>query len=411
MPKSRRSLVCTRSTYLCLVGLGLSLAPHSARAEDKPKLPDAPKLPDSPKLAPGTVLPDGTKIPELPQVPKLPGAPRAPGAEGLPGAPDLSQVPTDLDSAKDVVLAAAGEEVKKLLPDPDKLADWFQGHGGAILGTGTVVVAPLGYVAGGDKNSFYRSHLPGLGLHAQIGMLFFASLRRHRARREGRAPEGHRRARARLELAIGASLLWLFRPEEKTPYLELGLNRNSFSNNVLHHRRRRRALGRVVDTRVGLGYMVLTKGQKFLYTPWVAVDLGRFSSIEQTINGNERSIELGDNRAWHYVVNLGITFAYHKKVPALMGPPPKTRPDDADNDLILDPNDKCRAKQEDYYPPNPSDGCPSDDWDQDKIPNAVDKCPTVAEDGLGPDPKDGCPTTESRPRRRGGQRRPVQDAA
>ncbi len=411
MSKFRGTKVCTRSAYLCGVGLGLCLA-APAQAQEKPKAADALKLPETPKvpsvpkvpsapklpegLAPGTVLPDGTRIPDLPKVPQLPGVklPGAPGADGLPQAPDLSQVPTDLDSAKEVVLAAAGEEVKKLLPDPDKLAEWFQGHGGAILGTGTQLVAPLGYVAGGDKNSFYRSHLPGAGLHGQIGMLF---LRRFGATLHG-AKVAHLKGidaqEAGSSWQIGASFLYLLRPEEKTPYLELGLNRNSFSNNVSTQQGPAERSAHSWDTRVGVGYMVLTKAQKFLYTPWAAVDFGKFSSVEQTINGNERSIELGDNTAWHYVVNVGITFAYHKKVPALMGPPPKTRPDDPDNDLILTPNDKCPTTQEDGYPPNVTDGCPSDDWDQDKLLNPVDKCPTIAEDGLEPAPKDGCPTTD-----------------
>lgn len=308
MPKFRGSVVFTTSAYLCGVGLGLCLAVSTASAQEKPKAPDVPKVPKAPKvrdvpklpegLAPGTVLPDGTKIPELP-MPQLPGVklPGAPNADGLPQVPDLSQVPTDLDSAKEVVLAAAGEEVKKLLPDPDKLAEWFQGHGGAILGTGTQLVAPLGYVAGGDKNSFYRSHLPGAGLHGQIGMLF---LRRFGATLHG-AKVAHLKGidaqEAGSSWQIGASLLYLFRPEEKTPYLELGLNRNSFSNTVSTQQGPAERSAHSWDTRVGVGYMVLTKAQKFLYTPWAAVDFGKFSSVEQTINGNERSIELGDNTA------------------------------------------------------------------------------------------------------------------
>jgi outer membrane protein OmpA-like peptidoglycan-associated protein len=236
--------------------------------------------------------------------------------------------------------------------------------------------------------------LPGLGLHGQIGMLF---LRRFGATLHGAKVEhlkgidAHERGSS---WQIGASFLYLFRPEEKTPYLELGLNRNSFSNDVSTQQGPAERSAHSWDTRVGVGYMVLTKAQKFLYTPWAAVDFGKFSSVEQTINGSERSIELGDNTAWHYVVNFGITFAYHKKVPALMGRPPKTRPDDPDNDLILTPNDKCPTTQEDGYPPNVADGCPSDDWDQDKLLNPVDKCPTIAEDGLEPEPKDGCPTTD-----------------
>ncbi len=252
------------------------------------------------------------------------------------------------------------------------------------MGTGTQLVAPLGYVAGGDKNSFYRSHLPGLGLHGQIGMLF---LRRFGATLHAAKVEHLKGTDAQergSSWQMGASLLYLFRPEEKTPYLELGLNRNSFSNTVSTQEGAAERSAHSWDTRVGIGYMVLTKAQKFLYTPWAAVDFGKFSSIEQTINGNERSIELGDNTAWHYVFNFGITFAYHKKVPALMGRRPRRGRMNPDNDLILAPNDKCPTTQEDYYPPNPSDGCPSDDWDQDKILNAVDKCPTGGRGRLGP---------------------------
>jgi outer membrane protein OmpA-like peptidoglycan-associated protein len=390
MPARRTglSLVLGFLGFLVAAPAGAQQKDGAQRLPEPPRVPPVPKLPEG--LKPGTVLPDGTKIPDLPPIPKAPGLP----AGQLPQTPDLSQVPTDLDSAKEVVLAAAGEEVKMLLPDPEKLAEWFQGHGGAILGTGTQLVAPLGYVAGGDKNSFYRSHLPGLGLHGQIGMLF---LRRFGATLHGAKIEHLKGTDAQergSSWQIGASFLLLTRPEQKSPYLELGINRSSFSNSVLTPEGTAERSAASWDTRVGVGYMVLTKAQKFLYTPWAALDFGKFSSIEQTIGDNERSIELGDNTAWHYVINLGVTFAYHKKVPALMGPPPKQRPDDPDNDLILAPNDQCPAQQEDYYPPNPKDGCPSDDWDQDKIPNAADKCTTIAEDGLGPEPKDGCATTD-----------------
>ncbi|HEY3665539.1 MAG TPA: OmpA family protein [Polyangiaceae bacterium] len=349
-------------------------------------------------------LPDAAK-PALPALPKLPPVPKKPTladvpASSLPARPELPKLPQlpsshDLTSAGEVALAALPDEIKPLIPDPDKLAEWFQGHGGAILGTGTMVLAPLGYVAGGGKNAFYRSHLPGLGLHGQIGLLF---LRRYGIALHGGYAEhlkGSDAAKAGTSWQMGLGALFLLRPEEKTPYLELGINRNSFSNdvNVLGGSATRKAAA--WDGRVGLGYMVLTKSQKFLYTPWVALDFGRFSKVTQTLNGSDQTLALADDqRAWHYILSAGITFAYHKKVPALMGPPPSERPDDRDGDLVLDPHDQCPTEKEDYYPPDPNDGCPSDDWDGDKIPNAQDKCPTIAEDGLGPDPKDGCPTTD-----------------
>lgn len=365
-----------------------------ARAETPKAADPAKALKDLPAPdAAGTPGAGVPAIPTVPSLPKVPEVPKVPSVPKLPSAPNLSS-PQDLSSAGEVALAAMPEEVKKLIPDPDKLAEWFQGHGGALLGTGTMVVAPLGYVAGGDKNSFYRSHLPGVGLHGQIGMLF---LRRFGITGHGgyaKHLKGIDASAAGSSWQIGASLLYLFKPEEKTPYLELGLNRNSFSNTAQTSLGEADRTAASWDYRVGLGYMVLTKAQKFLYTPWVAVDLGRFSKVTQTLNGNDQELDLGDNRAWHYIVNAGITVAYHKKVPALMGPPPKERPDDADHDLVLDPNDHCPNEQEDYYPPDANDGCPSNDWDGDKIPNPADKCPTVAEDGLPPDAKDGCPTDD-----------------
>ncbi|HVU03706.1 MAG TPA: OmpA family protein [Polyangiaceae bacterium] len=336
--------------------------------------------------APGT--------PGAPEVPKLPDVPRVPDVTKLPDANALTTPPSDLSSAAEVTLAALPEEVKQIVPDPDKLADWFQGHGGAILGTGTMVVAPLGYVAGGDKNSFYRSHLPGIGLHGQIGMLF---LRRFGFTVHGgyaKHLKGTDASESGSSWQIGPSFLYLLFPEEKTPYLELGLNRNSFTNPVNTAQGAGDRSAASWDYRVGVGYMVLTKAQKFLYTPWLAVDFGRFGSVTQTIGGADQEQDLGNGRAWHYIVNAGITVAYHKKVPALMGPPPKERPDDVDHDLVLDDHDKCLGQQEDYYPPDANDGCPSDDWDGDGIPNAADQCRTVPEDGLPPDAKDGCPTTD-----------------
>ena len=321
-------------------------------------------------------VPDPTKLPQ-----------------SLPQGPSVNLAGTQV-SAQDVVLAVVPDEVKQLIPDPDKLAEWFQGHGGAILGTGTMVVAPLGFAAGGDQNAMTRSHLPGIGLHGQIGMLF---LRRWGVLGHAGYAEhlkGTDKPSSATSWNIGASGMFLFKPEKKTPYLEFGITRSSFSSDVSVPGGIATRTAASFDYRLGLGYLVLTEAQKFLYTPWVAVDFGRFGSIDQSLNGNDSTVDLGDRKAWHYVISAGITFAYHKKIPGLVGPVPKERPDDKDGDLILDAYDKCPLVKEDYYPPDPKDGCPSDDWDQDGFLNKDDKCPTIPEDGLPPDAKDGCPTTD-----------------
>lgn len=312
----------------------------------------------------------------------------------LPVVPKVPELPTNVSSLKEVMLVNVGEEVQKMVPDPERLAKWFQGHGGAILGTGTQLVAPLGYVGGGARNEFYRSHLPGLGIHGKIGMLF---LRRFGLTANGALVEhlaGTDSAERGASWQLGASLLFLLFPEKKSPYLELGVTRLSFSNKI--HDSRGEAERKVFswDGRAGIGYIVVTKGEKFLYTPWAAVDIGRFTWVDEERNGRTYRYDMSANAPWHYVLNVGITFAYQKTVPALRGPPPERRPDDEDADLILDNTDRCPKEREDYYPPNPNDGCPSTDWDQDGILNNVDKCPTVPEDGLSPEPADGCPTTD-----------------
>src|SRR5450631_3285772 len=146
---------------------GLCTLAVSLTASAQPPAPSAADLPPDAAKAAAHALP---KLPPAPHKPSLGDLP-ASSLPGRPELPKLPQIPTnsaDLTSAGEVALSALPEEIKPLIPDPDKLAEWFQGHGGAILGTGSMVLAPLGYVAGGGKNAFYRSHLPGLGLHGQI---------------------------------------------------------------------------------------------------------------------------------------------------------------------------------------------------------------------------------------------------
>jgi outer membrane protein OmpA-like peptidoglycan-associated protein len=64
---------------------------------------------------------------------------------------------------------------------------------------------------------------------------------------------------------------------------------------------------------------------------------------------------------------------------------------DADNDLVLDKDDKCPHEQEDLDGFDDADGCPDYDNDKDGIPDSLDKCPNEMEDFDNVDDLDGCP--------------------
>ncbi len=303
--------------------------PHAAELSELAKVPDSPSSVSSPGAEGGR--PPVSKGATLPPVPKLPDIRSAgeqlksrlstetPELPDIPKAPDL---PTNVSSLKEVMLVKVGERVQQLIPDPARLAKWFQGHGGAILGTGTQLVAPLGYVGGGPRNEFYRSHLPGLGIHGKLGMLF---LRRFGLTANGALVEhlaGTDSAERGGSWQLGGSLLFLLFPEKKSPYLEFGVTRNSFSNTIHDSRGEAERKAFAWDGRAGIGYIVVTEGEKFLYTPWAAVDFGRFTSVDEERNGRTYRVDLSANAPWHYVLNFGIPFSFHKTVPALRGTPP-----------------------------------------------------------------------------------------
>src|SRR5258708_1496690 len=139
-----QSRAVQRACFACSLLLSVAArAPTPAKpaASEVRRVPAVPKLPPLPKAPP---VPSVRDLPKLGDVPKL-DVPKL----DVPklDVPKLD-VPTnahDLTSAGEVALAALPDEIKPLMPDPDKLADWFQGHGGAILGTGSMVLAPLGY--------------------------------------------------------------------------------------------------------------------------------------------------------------------------------------------------------------------------------------------------------------------------
>ncbi len=76
------------------------------------------------------------------------------------------------------------------------------------------------------------------------------------------------------------------------------------------------------------------------------------------------------------------------------GPPPA--PGDADGDGLLDPDDDCPHKPENYQGYQDEDGCPDDpDTDGDGIPDSRDGCELLAEDTDGYLDLDGCPEPDN----------------
>lgn len=69
----------------------------------------------------------------------------------------------------------------------------------------------------------------------------------------------------------------------------------------------------------------------------------------------------------------------------------KPAPKDQDGDGLLDDDDKCPLKPEDFDAYQDKDGCPEPDNDLDGIADLDDRCPDVAEDKDDFEDKDGCP--------------------
>jgi OOP family OmpA-OmpF porin len=76
--------------------------------------------------------------------------------------------------------------------------------------------------------------------------------------------------------------------------------------------------------------------------------------------------------------------------------PPPPKPGDRDGDGILDPEDKCVDRPENYNGFEDADGCPDDpDTDGDKIPDSLDHCMLEPEDMDGYLDEDGCPDPDN----------------
>jgi OOP family OmpA-OmpF porin len=84
-----------------------------------------------------------------------------------------------------------------------------------------------------------------------------------------------------------------------------------------------------------------------------------------------------------------------RKPPPVRVEPPPPRKDDADHDGILDADDDCPEKPEDFDGHNDEDGCPEAeedvDSDGDGVLGSLDKCPTEKENVNGYQDEDGCP--------------------
>ena len=64
---------------------------------------------------------------------------------------------------------------------------------------------------------------------------------------------------------------------------------------------------------------------------------------------------------------------------------------DRDDDGILDVDDRCPLRKEDFDGDRDHDGCPDGDLDGDGIEDDMDECPNQAEDADGFKDQDGCP--------------------
>jgi outer membrane protein OmpA-like peptidoglycan-associated protein len=97
---------------------------------------------------------------------------------------------------------------------------------------------------------------------------------------------------------------------------------------------------------------------------------------------------------------LMVSYAPHarKAEPLVIDhtPPPRPRDTgDADNDGIVNSDDKCPTDAEDKDGFQDDDGCPDPDNDGDGIPDGADKCPGEAEDKDGFQDDDGCPDLDN----------------
>jgi outer membrane protein OmpA-like peptidoglycan-associated protein len=74
---------------------------------------------------------------------------------------------------------------------------------------------------------------------------------------------------------------------------------------------------------------------------------------------------------------------------------PKPSNNDRDGDGILNADDECPDKAEDFDNFEDEDGCPEDDNDKDGLTDQVDECPDDPEDKDGFEDDDGCPETDN----------------
>ena len=73
----------------------------------------------------------------------------------------------------------------------------------------------------------------------------------------------------------------------------------------------------------------------------------------------------------------------------------EAKPQDADGDGLLDPDDKCPKEPEDKDGFEDADGCPDLDNDADGVADVADKCPAIAEDKDSFEDADGCPEPDN----------------
>lgn len=319
------------------------------------------------------------------------GTPRGAGA-WLGGAALLAGIGAATPARAQSPSSVPGVE----LPGFEDVQRWFAGHGGITAGGGTVGVVPAGHVAKGEHSQFFKSHLPGGGPDLVLGALFLRQFGvfAHYARVEHwKGTEGGKDTGSD---QLGASVRWLLRPEQRSWFLELGLDRNRYWATVNGARGPSERSFSSIDPRVGFGYLVLTEGKKLLYSPYAGVSWGKFSEFTEKAGGGEREFAIPDSmQATHWVLSAGLVFEYHHEVPALVGPTPPPPSDDHDKDGIKNAKDACPRDPEDGVGPEPKDGCPSKDSDQDGVENDRDRCPDEREDGKDPEPKDGCPVDDS----------------
>ena len=70
----------------------------------------------------------------------------------------------------------------------------------------------------------------------------------------------------------GERVRYLFLPEQKTLYAEIGIDRNSFTTSLETSLGDAKVNAHSYDLRLGGGYLVLTEGNKLLFSPYGAFD-------------------------------------------------------------------------------------------------------------------------------------------